>query len=379
MNFKRFNGSTWETVQHKIYGSGTDQLVSFPAVIQASGDPLTDYTIYGNTIQSGVPTPSAPIYPHECGDKTENLTNAAIEQGSFNVSTGEGISSTSRVRTVFSDAPLNSGTYTIAVNSNTVSQIVVYVYDSNKSYKSAESETVWQNSPVTFTLVGERYVRFAFRNENNIDVDPSAIESIMLNTGSTDLPYEPYGYKLPITVNGTEYPIYLGQVETTRRIKKLVLTGAESWTLYNGNYYSSVTDRYSLQNMPCRCTHTAGGILIDNGSVRLKVFASRFTTVASNLEEWKSYLAAQYAAGTPVTVWYVLAEAETGIVNEPLHKIGGYADTISFAQAGVTIQTSDGDSTITFGTTVKPSAMSATFKGWHPVQGAKVYDGNDWS
>lgn len=260
MNFKKFNGSTWETVRHKRYGSGTDSLTAFPAQIQASGEPLTDYTIYGNTEQNGTPTAEAPVDVVGCG--------------------------------------------------------------------------VWDEAH--------------------------------------------QGYKLPLTVNGTEYPIYLGQVETTRRIKELVLTGAESWMRYNGNYYSSVTDRYSLQNMPCRCTHTAGGIIIDNGSVRLKVFASRFTTVASNLEEWKSYLAAQYTAGTPVTIWYVLATPETGIVNEPLHKIGDYADTITMAQAGVAIPTSDGDNTITFGTTVQPSRMSATFRGWHPVQGAKQYDGSEW-
>lgn len=53
----------------------------------------------------------------------------------------------------------------------------------------------------------------------------------MLNTGSTALPYEPYGYKLPLTVNGVEYPIYLGEVETTRKIRKLVLTGRKV-----GNY-----------------------------------------------------------------------------------------------------------------------------------------------
>lgn len=51
----------------------------------------------------------------------------------------------------------------------------------------------------------------------------------MLNLGSTALPYEPYGYKLPLTVNSTAYPIYLGEAQTTRKIKKLVLTGGEDW------------------------------------------------------------------------------------------------------------------------------------------------------
>lgn len=81
-----------------------------------------------------------------------------------------------------------------------------------------------------------------------------------------------------------------------------------------------------------------------------------------SLNDFKSFLAAQYANGTPVTVWYVLATPETGIVNEPLMKIGEYADTISFAQAGVTIPTVAGANTLTINTTVQPSSMSITGK-----------------
>jgi hypothetical protein len=71
--------------------------------------------------------------------------------------------------------------------------------------------------------------------------------------------------------------------------------------------------------------------------------------------KFKQWLAAQYASGTPVTVWYVLATPETGIINEPLHKIGDYADTISYAQSGVEISTTKGFNTITTDTTVLPS------------------------
>jgi hypothetical protein len=65
-----------------------------------------------------------------------------------------------------------------------------------------------------------------------------------------------------------------------------------------------------------------------------------------NLSDFKSYLAAQYAAGTPVTVWYVLAEPVTGTLNEPLRKIGDYADTIDSTQTAVQIPTSAGSTNI---------------------------------
>lgn len=86
------------------------------------------------------------------------------------------------------------------------------------------------------------------------------------------------------------------------------------------------------------------GIIIADGSI-------------STLADFKAYLAAQYAAGTPVTVWYVLATPTTGIVNEPIRKIGDYADTVSYEQAGVQIPTNRGNTVIDVETTLKPSQM----------------------
>jgi hypothetical protein len=144
-----------------------------------------------------------------------------------------------------------------------------------------------------------------------------------------------------------------------------------------------------VRTTPCNCSHYQpihdGRAVEDVPNESIYVSPANYITTFNiktidftDVTDFKSFLAAQYANGTPVTVWYVLAEPETAVVNEPLHKIGIYEDTITMAQAGVTIPTFDGDNTISFGTSVQPSGMSATFKGWHPVQGAKQYDGNDW-
>ena len=39
-----------------------------PLSFQANGQPLLDYLISGNTVQSGTPTPDNPIMPQGCGD-----------------------------------------------------------------------------------------------------------------------------------------------------------------------------------------------------------------------------------------------------------------------------------------------------------------------
>ena len=195
----------------------------------------------------------------------------------------------------------------------------------------------------------------------------------MLNLGSTALPYEPYGYKLPLTVNSTEYPIYLGQVESTRRVKKLVLTGEENVTsshLPQSLFNIDVTNYKRESGLTVLfCSHYVSLPVVNawsevnnmraafyGGTSAVNLLYIRDSRFAS-VSDFKSYLAAQYAAGTPVTVWYVLAEPETAIVNEPLMKIGDYADTISFAQAGVTIPTENGENVLDVPAEVKPSEI----------------------
>ena len=159
-------------------------------------------------------------------------------------------------------------------------------------------------------------------------------------------------YKLPILSNGVEYPIYLGEVETTRRIKKLVLTGEERWTQSTDKNFKSNLPKESIAWKGIFCSHFSKDQITYNSKVLILRYNN---TNFETSEEVKSYLAAQYAAGTPVTIWYVLAEPETGIMNEPLMKIGDYADTLNMEQAGVSIPTNKGSTTLDVDTTIKPS------------------------
>lgn len=174
-------------------------------------------------------------------------------------------------------------------------------------------------------------------------------------------------YKLPLTVNGTEYPIYLGQVETTRKVKKLVLTGKEtitkaasnpvftmqlsgSNTPLSENAVTTLSTHYQAQNNVAGTGNVNDmRVCIRRGYGAMYIGDTRY----GNITDFKSYLAAQYAAGTPVTVWYVLAEPETAIVNEPIQKIGDYSDELSIAD----IPTINGINTISADTTVQPSEI----------------------
>ena len=193
-------------------------------------------------------------------------------------------------------------------------------------------------------------------------------------------------YKIPISSTGQTTPIYLGEVETTRRIKKLVLTGSEtfyrdkeranSWRFFSDRIISS---NYNLSI----CSHfvyigTDGVNNTDNIGFSL-FYTSQFgcrcpKSVASTVNDFKAWLANQYAAGTPVIVWYVLATPETAVVNEPIRKIGDYTDTVS----GITIPTITGANTIDVDTTLKPSEVSVNYKGWHPASALHKFNGSSW-
>lgn len=198
-------------------------------------------------------------------------------------------------------------------------------------------------------------------------------------------------YKIPISSANTTTNIYLGEVETTRRIKKLVLTGEENtWTrsgAAKNTFYFEVADYLKQRINITICSHytsqanITGGAEMRDGNVSFYANAGHperyFYVRDSNLAtvaDLKSYLAAQYAAGTPVTVWYVLATPTTGIVNEPLRKIGDYADEVS----GITTPTIAGANTIDVDTMLKPSEVSVNYHGWHPVSALHRFNGTSW-
>lgn len=174
--------------------------------------------------------------------------------------------------------------------------------------------------------------------------------------------------------------IYLGEVQTTRRIRKLVLTGEE--TMYhdviNDNSRFTIDNTYSTNDYRMGfCSHYKYEYANTNNTVyHTSANESKMIFILDNnyftVSDFKSYLAQQYAAGTPVTIWYVLATEETGIVNEPIRKIGDYADTLT----NVSIPVTAGANTIDIDTTLKPSEVTVNYHGWHPVSVVHEYNSN---
>ena len=261
---KKYNGSTWENAVVRKYGTASE-IITPPTTIYSDGTAITAYTIKGNTVQNGTPSPSNPV-------------------------------------DVVGVGTLDSGQY-----------------------------------------------------------------------------------KIPISSGGVTTNIYLGSTQTTRQIKKYVMTGNETITSvtqitagYRFRVAVPMTDMSQDNRLMSLCTHfqcvsdwTELGFTPSLNGAELFFMVSDISTSAA----FTAYLQQQYANGTPVTVWYVLATATTGQVNEPLMKIGNYADTLSNATA---IPTTEGANSITVDTTVQPSEFTATWTGWHDAS-VKEWDGSQWN
>ena len=219
---------------------------------------------------------------------------------------------------------LPAGTYTVCVMSQANG---VYAY-------GADVEFTYSSNKHTFTLAKPTAIRLnAYWTKGR----PEADEYLWLVAGSKWLPYSPYsGSTTTLTLPNT---IYGGEVEAVTGAGKnmwklLVLDGAENWNTwgvnannsavtgfftYDINDYDAENAKCISSNLPCPDADVWGGR--NSGIAFATIGESRYfmyclpTVILADASDnsaaiasLKSYLAAQYAAGTPVQIAYTLAE-----------------------------------------------------------------------
>ena len=344
--------------------------------------PYTGYVIKGNMTQSGTPTPSNPVYPTEVGEETANLS----PNNTFTNTTTDTRSYLSLALQAYSDSGfLNQNLTNVTENKKA---IVTLTAASGTTRLTVVHNGATQNIRIVpyFSAEAGKYTLVADVTGYNPTVAGGIVLSnIMILSGEYTLetipPYEPTGYKIPILSNGTTYPAYLGQVQSTRQIAKYEITGLEGWISRSGspaniffcekqstNYVSNLAicshyinqDEGSFADLQDK--HFLLRVASSGDKTYLTIRDSTFPQSNEGASQLSQYLQQQYANGTPVTVWYVLATSTTGIVNEPIRKIGTYADSVTNP---VTIPTSGTAQSFDVDTTLKPSEVSLTYHGWH--------------
>lgn len=371
MSFKKYNDSAWQPITPKKL-KGIPYTGTLPAILTGTkAGYLHRYKIYGNLEQTGTPTPENPIVPSECGERTENLLNFADL-----IAAPEGRIESYNFSHLLEITLKPDTTYTMYSNGyGSISGAA----DTNRSmYFDGidSSDCVFANHASTKTTDSTGKLKIGFMSQRtNAQQYINNTAQVWIIEGSTALPYEPYGYKLPLTSAGQSVDIYLGESQSTRQIKKLVLTGEENWLRQSPSHTTCINLYVAINNaksngmiMSNVVTHSgiagaSNDSLVNVGRINgagtnllIDMDLSEFETLTA----WQTYLRQQYANGTPVTVWYVLATEETGTLNEPLRKIGDYADIIDSTQTSAQIPTSANSTTISWaGSGLAPSEFDS--------------------
>lgn len=365
---------------------------SLPMQFKSYADYLKDYRIYGNSVQNGTPTPETPVEVQGCGVRTTNLIN--IEQ--YNTENVLKHSDGSYFVQSYGKwswcIPTEIGkTYCVSVSlmneyKNATNLEIALCKGYRTSYTSADNAIKVSVKNVEPYEIHTRTFSFTATDEWLTIVGMSThVYTIMINENSVALPYEPYGYKIPVTVsNGTNSvttPVYIGSEPlhkigdytdyvdfkrgvVVRRIRKIVLKGEEKngWAnpvyrvpislplteatisinalLICASHY--ITNESSENSEDFKDVHT---IRRSTGGKAAwffipKSFFSGEINKENCISQFKAYLATQYSSGTPVTVWYVIDEPQ----EEQLESL-------------LPIQTFKDSDVLTADTTVQPSEI----------------------
>lgn len=206
--------------REEIFWSNYTAIVDFevegvpPLTYKAIEGTLENYRIYGNTVDG-----------ESVGDRTANLFDmktfaetAYPQNATVNYSENSLIFTATQidayVNQVYSQMNIPTALRSSCIN---VQPLTTYTISMNAPYKCFIS---WINDsfdPVAnYTKIPNNQTSYTFTTPSNCtkllirlgkDVtnigDTFTISNIMLNTGSTPLPYEPYGYKVPIAVTNS--------------------------------------------------------------------------------------------------------------------------------------------------------------------------------
>ena len=410
---------------------------NFPLKFDKSvGKNLRNYEIYGNSVQDGTPSPDNPIEIQSVGDlTTKNLllypyvrTTATINGVTF-TDNGDGsitINGTATANAIFylTDTSSNytldrcglkiGDSYTISKNlisGDGIANIyfIANYYNENDSMRGGATVSDLNTATATiqsdFVMWGIYLLVLKDKTVNNATIQ------LQLEKGSTATEYEPYHkYDLPITVTGKnllKYPYYW-----TSRVRSGIMftVNGDGTVTLNGTTTLSGTsiDDFSLANVVTikSGTYTVSGCPEGGAVYKYRIFihirdSSGNPTYISDIGNGVTFtvtdtstmtvsirigaeigtvnnlvFAPQIELGSTATEYETYKGETTHIyLDEPLRKVGDYADYIDFKNQkivrNVEVLDDTGTKTISesFGTLAAPTEESIalpalkTFKG----------------
>lgn len=329
MNFVNYNGVEVYSAGYLLTKTG------YPCILPNSlGKNLRSYKIYGNSMQGETPTPDNPVEIKTVGEPTINLFNPKVELEKLGAYLGYTVNLTDFTfymklkenKTIPEGIWFGLKVYT----SETAGDIYWFVLyggmrDTCRSYKNRSYKT-------EIIVYGAK--------QENWDTIVDAFDILLVEGVYTEenIPnYEPYGYKIPVKIGGknlydinitkdtsnTTLDVNIAQPITVSVVKNDVVVSAPSWkvrvTYQNGKLDYAGDDGYSL---PFPHTFNATE---DNPIVQIT-----YRGAYSGMDSGKYNVQIEY--GTVATEYepYIEPTITNIFLDEPLRKIGDYADYIEY-------------------------------------------------
>ena len=371
-----------EFVEYKLtHCDKTAEANGYPLTMQncKKNKKMRQLELYGNSVQDGTPTPDAPIDVVSVGEKSVNLFDKdKAENGTIVSETGINQDIVNRARTSY--MYLVAGSYVCSMKNGIQTGAYIHTYsEANENswikYIVAKRTVTDGKCVTTFTLQSDCYVRFAFipidsTVVTNLDTEFISQCDIMLTEGSTATPYEPFGkYKIPVVMRGKNLiDIDMGLVKetTTSGYTSLAKNLDGTYTLNMTN--SSRSSDFIPFNIPKGAQVTfsvnikendSGDLIVlfynKNGAlikevrcwgVRSGNYKDTFTTT-DDLVNIRVTMLYDSIAGTHITFENIQIEYGNTVtpyepyvepittnifLDEPLRKLGDYADYIDFKE-----------------------------------------------
>ena len=249
-------------------------------------------------------------YPYEESTKTENgITFTVNSDGSI---TANGTTTVNPSIFNLAKISLKAGTYALRSFANVENAGVCQFYIDIPSEPNDRT-----GNGVTFTLQDD------IVNKNvNIIVNPNQtvnnlIFKPMLQFGTTAQPFEPYKQSVLSLPAPVELPVYNTlNFQTGKNVSQgvtQIFDGTEDWYISgDGTNIRAYVVKTTLNEGICNFYKLGDAKiqgefdLADGAYIRFNAYG-----IATNVDEWKAYIATQYAAGDPLIVRYKTAEVQS--------------------------------------------------------------------
>ena len=220
-------------------------------------------------------------------------------------------------------------------NSN-YNKISIGEYDKNYNFIKRQTNTDTTLLQYIFILSDNtKYIKYSYRND-------VGIEKIQIEEGITATEYEPYKEQIStIELPNGEFMAKIGDVQDYidstgvlhKYIKKVVYDGTEIWSANMNSSWSQNKHVFGLNNKEVETKYgdatNAGNVLMSTHYITTNTSSLVFSETnciayypangkiminhrnINNVTDFKAWLAEQYAAGTPVEVYYITNEPYT--------------------------------------------------------------------